>query len=102
MGVAAMPAAGRANPSGHVESVAAFAERLAGAMRPRLGLPCAIEARRPAEPSPGIPSIEPERRFNTGPLPGLADRRREDDRFDRLADAARGQFDPSVAQTIAA
>jgi nucleoside-diphosphate-sugar epimerase len=102
MGVAAMPASGRSNPSGHVETVAAFAERLARAMRPRLGLPCRIEESRPAKSSPAGSTSEPERRFNTEKLPGLDDRRLEDDRFDRLADAARGRFDPSIAQTIAA
>lgn len=79
------PASGRSNPSGHVETVAAFAERLARAMRPRLRLPCLIEAGLPPKPS-----AEPRRRFNTEPLPGLFDRRRDEARFDRLAHEARG------------
>jgi nucleoside-diphosphate-sugar epimerase len=34
---------GRLNPSGYVETQAAFAERFAAAMRPRLGMVCALE-----------------------------------------------------------
>ena len=97
MGTAGAPASGRSNPSGHVESVADFAERLARAMRPRLGLPCAIEK----HPSPG-PDSEPQRRFNTEPLRGLADRGRADARFDRLAHAACRQFASTIAETRAA
>lgn len=97
MGVGAAPASGRSNPSGHVESVADFAERLARGLRPRLGLSCAVEAMRPPKPS-----SEPQRRFNTEPLPGLFDRRLEDARFDRLAHAARGLAGEVIAQTKAA
>jgi UDP-glucose 4-epimerase len=79
------PPSGRSNPSGHVETVAQFAERLARAMRPRLRLPCPIEASQPPKPS-----AEPRRRFNTEPLPGLFDRRLDEARFDRLAHTARG------------
>ena len=87
MGRGEPPASGRSNPSGHVETVADFAERVARAMRPRLRLQCPIEARRPP-----VPSAEPRRRFNTEPLPGLFDRRLEDARFDRLAHAARSRL----------
>jgi nucleoside-diphosphate-sugar epimerase len=34
---------GKLNPSGYVESQGAFAERFAAAMRPRLGMACAVE-----------------------------------------------------------
>ncbi len=84
MGLGDLPPSGRSNPSGHVETVAEFAERLARAMRPRLRLPCPIEASRPPKPS-----TEPRRRFNTEPLVGLFDRRLEEARYDRLAHAAR-------------
>jgi len=97
MGTAAAPSSGRSNPSGHVETVAAFAERLATGLRPRLGLPCAFEARLPPKPS-----SEPQRRFNTEPLQGLLDRGLEDERFDRLARTAQGLFGATIAQTIAA
>lgn len=46
----------RLSPSGFVEPVGAFAARLAGAMRPRLGLACAVEA------AP-LPSDEPGTRI---------------------------------------
>lgn len=97
MGTGAAAASGRSNPSGHVESVADFAERLAAGLRPRLGLPCPIEA----SPS-SKPSSEPRRRFNTEPLPGLFDRRLADARFDRLAHAARGRYGSIIAETKAA
>ena len=65
----APPAAeGRSNPSGHVETVLAFAERVAEAMRPRLGLACRIDAAVAT-----APDGEPLRRFNTQPLVGVAD-----------------------------
>jgi len=41
----------RLAPSGYVESVAAFAERVAQALRPRLGLPCAFGVTLQPEPS---------------------------------------------------
>ncbi len=97
MGRGVAPASGRSNPSGHVETVAAFAERLARGMRPRLGLPCSIEAS-----SPPKRSVEPQRRFNTEPLAGLFDRGLEEARFDRLAHAARSLVADAVAQTKAA
>ncbi len=76
-----MPAAeGRANPSGHVESCAAFADRLAREMRPRLGRACHFTmADRPGADG------EPRCRFNTEPLPALFDRARRGRSWDRLA-----------------
>ncbi len=73
-------AAGRANPSGHVLSCAAFAERLAGEMRPRLGTACRF-----AVTSQATADGEPASRFNTEPLPALFDRVAQARSWDRLA-----------------
>ena len=76
-----MPAAGgRANPSGHVESCAAFADRLAREMRPRLGKACRF-----AVADPPWTDGEPRCRFNTEPLPQLFDRTLHGRSWDRLA-----------------
>jgi nucleoside-diphosphate-sugar epimerase len=80
LGRQAAPTNGTSNPSGHVETVRAFTERLAGELRPRLGLACLVQASDPPKPS-----REPWRRFNTEPLPGLFDVERRDWRFDQLA-----------------
>ena len=52
-------ATGKINPSGYVESQGAFAKRLSGEMRTRLGLPCELELREQSD----FP--EPRTRFNT-------------------------------------
>jgi UDP-glucose 4-epimerase len=45
----------RLNPSGYAESQGAFTLRLAAEMRPRLGLPCAVELKRQTEfPEPRV------------------------------------------------
>ncbi len=51
----------RTNPSGYVESQGAFTLRLAQEMRPRLGLPCAVELKKQVD----FP--EPRVRVNTDP-----------------------------------
>lgn len=79
--------ADRANPSGHVLSVAAFAETLAEAMRERLGKACRIT--RNAKP---LPNREPRRRFNTEPMAALQDAAACRASLDRLADWARVTF----------
>ncbi len=81
------PADGRSNPSGHVETVAAFAERIAQALRPRLGLACPIEAAQPPKPS-----AEPRRRCNTEPLPGLFDAVARARQLDQLAHGCTAQL----------
>ncbi|MEZ5862692.1 MAG: NAD-dependent epimerase/dehydratase family protein [Geminicoccaceae bacterium] len=73
-------AGGRANPSGHVLSCAAFAERLAREMRPRLGTACRF-----AMASQPVADGEPHSRFNTEPLPALFDRAAQARSWDRLA-----------------
>jgi UDP-glucose 4-epimerase len=57
----AIPESGfvRLNPSGYAESQGAFTQRLAAEMRPRLGIPCAVELKRQT----GFP--EPQVRINT-------------------------------------
>lgn len=80
MGTGAAPADGRSSPSGYVETVAAFADRLARELGPRLGLTCTIRTSDPPKPSP-----EPRRRFNTEPLAGLCDAAAQRARFDQLA-----------------
>jgi nucleoside-diphosphate-sugar epimerase len=80
LGRQAVPAGGKSNPSGYVETVQAFAERLAGELRPRLGIACLVQASNPPKPS-----REPRRRFNTEPLPGLFDAAKRAARFDQLA-----------------
>jgi nucleoside-diphosphate-sugar epimerase len=80
MGIGAAPSDGRSNPSGYVETVAAFAERLARELGPRLGLACPLRASDPPKPS-----HEPRRRFNTEPLDGLCDPAAQRARFDQLA-----------------
>lgn len=80
------PPGGCANPSGHVESCAAFATRLAEEMRPRLGLACRFVA--------GVPpttDTEPRCRCNTEPLPALFDRTARARSWDRLAAHYRGR-----------
>jgi hypothetical protein len=44
-GLTAAPGLVRLNPSGYVESQGAFTLRVAGEMRPRLGLPCPVDLR---------------------------------------------------------
>jgi nucleoside-diphosphate-sugar epimerase len=56
----------RLNPSGYVESQGAFTLRVATEMRPRLGLPCAVELREQVD----FP--EPRVRINTDLLDGRA------------------------------
>lgn len=73
-------AAGRANPSGHVLSCAAFAERLSAEMRPRLGTACRF-----AVTGQAAADGEPASRFNTEPLPALFDRAAQARSWDRLA-----------------
>jgi nucleoside-diphosphate-sugar epimerase len=73
-------AGGRANPSGHVLSCAAFAERLAQEMRPRLGAACRF-----ALADQPVADGEPRCRFNTEPLPALFDRAAQARSWDRLA-----------------
>jgi nucleoside-diphosphate-sugar epimerase len=54
---AEVPASGfvRTNPSGYAESQGAFTLRLAAEMRPRLGLPCAVELKQQTEfPEPRV------------------------------------------------
>lgn len=79
------PAGGRSSPSGHIETIVAFAERLARELRPRLGLACQIE-RSGVEKT----SLEPRRRFNTEPLPGLFDTAKRARLFDQLAHGCAG------------
>jgi UDP-glucose 4-epimerase len=55
------PSFARLNPSGYVESQGAFAERTAGALRPRLGLECGVRLARQTD----FP--EPIMRVNTDP-----------------------------------
>jgi nucleoside-diphosphate-sugar epimerase len=59
-----VPTAGfaRINPSGYAESQGAFTLRLAQEMRPRLGLPCAVELKKQVDFS------EPRVRINTDPV----------------------------------
>lgn len=76
-------AGGRANPSGHVESCAAFAERLAREMRPRLGAACHVALG--DHPAGEAADGEPHCRFNTEPLPALFDRAAQERSWDRLA-----------------
>jgi UDP-glucose 4-epimerase len=83
------PGGGRSSPSGHVETVEAFAGRVARELRPRLGLACVIEACRPPQPS-----LEPRRRFNTEPLAGLFDPAARARLFDQLAQACAGDATP--------
>jgi nucleoside-diphosphate-sugar epimerase len=67
------------NPSGYVESQGAFAQRVAGEMRGRLGLPCALEiARQTAFPEPRV-------RINTDQLDLAQLGWRENDAWDALA-----------------
>ena len=80
MGSAAAPADGRSSPSGYVETVAAFADRLARELGPRLRVSCTIRSSDPPKPS-----LEPRRRFNTQPLDGLCDPAAQQARFDQLA-----------------
>lgn len=74
------PEDGRSRPSGHVETVRTFAERLAAGMRPRLGLACRLEEAPAFGPDP-----EPRRRHNTEPLAGLDDPAGTAARWDALA-----------------
>jgi nucleoside-diphosphate-sugar epimerase len=79
---AALPeAAGftRLAPSGYVETQGAFTLRVAEAMRPRLGLPCAVELREQAD----FP--EPRVRINTDPLDARALGWSEAQAWDELA-----------------
>lgn len=49
------PGFSRNNPSGYAESQGAFSQRVAEAMRPRLGLPCDLELKRQADfPEPRV------------------------------------------------
>ncbi len=56
----------RRNPSCFAETLIAFVERLALALRPRLDRPCRYRVARPPQPSD-----EPRMRINTDPLPDL-------------------------------
>ncbi len=80
LGRVAAPPGGRSNPSGHVETIERFAERVARELRPRLGLACRIEATQPPKASP-----EPRRRFNTEPLATLFDAEARARHFDQVA-----------------
>jgi nucleoside-diphosphate-sugar epimerase len=95
MGASRPVVAGRSNPSGYVETVAGFARRLARELGPRLGIDCPIRASEPPKPS-----LEPQRRFNTEPLPGLCDPARQRACFDRLAACHAG--DTSLLESRAA
>lgn len=88
------PAGGRSNPSGHIETILAFTERIARALRPRLGLACAIDASGPPKPS-----LEPRRRFNTEPLSGLFDAAAQASHLDHLAAACASR---TIAQHVRA
>lgn len=69
----------RLNPSGYVETQMRFAERLAEAMRPRLGLACALEAAVQTEfPEPLI-------RINTEPAAFYVEGWDEDQAWDAVA-----------------
>lgn len=65
-GLGADPGFTRLNPSGYVESQGAFTLRLAGEMRTRLGLPCAVELKTQVD----FP--EPRVRINTDALDARA------------------------------
>lgn len=92
LGLVTAPRGDRANPSGHVMTVAAFAEFLAAAMRQRLGNPCQVVR----NPRP-LPKREPRRRCNTEPLAGLADDAAWEASLDRLAEWARVTTDTRAA-----
>jgi hypothetical protein len=73
------PGFSRFNPSGYAESQGAFTVRLAEAMRPRLGKPCAVELKRQSE----FP--EPMVRINTDILRPEACGFDEDKAWDAMA-----------------
>ena len=79
------PAGGRSSPSGHIETIMAFAERIARELRPRLGIACKVEMSGEQKASQ-----EPRRRFNTEPLPGLFDTGNRARLFDQLAHGCAG------------
>jgi len=83
LGLVTAPRGDRANPSGHVLTVEAFAELLAEAMRERLGSACRIVR----NPRP-LPKREPRCRYNTEPMAALADDAAWQASLDRLADWA--------------
>ena len=76
-----IPATGlrQVNPSGYAESQGAFTLRLAQEMRPRLGLPCAVELRKQVD----FP--EPRVRINTDPADVNVSDWNESDAWDELA-----------------
>jgi nucleoside-diphosphate-sugar epimerase len=76
-------APGKLNPSGYVEAQGAFAERFAAAMRPRLGLPCALDLARQTEFS------EPVMRVNTDSASLYVPHWNESEAWDRAAEAYR-------------
>jgi nucleoside-diphosphate-sugar epimerase len=77
----------RLGPSGYVESQGAFAERFARELRPRLGLPCALELALQTEFS------EPRMRTNTD-LPDHAARKWEEaSAWDEVARYYRSRFE---------
>lgn len=89
---ASAPRGDRANPSGHVRSVEAFAEMLAQGLRQRLGLACRLTR----NPKP-LPKREPQRRFNTEPMPGLGEESLGEASLDRLAEWARTMVEARAA-----
>ncbi len=83
----ARPGIRRLNPSCFAEPLAAFAERFAAAMRPRLGVPCRFRRCRRPEPAG-----EPRVRINTDPLPALVPGWDFAASWDRLAHWYRGSL----------
>lgn len=78
-GLPGTPGSSSAHPSGYAESQGAFTSRVAAEMRPRLGLPCAVElARQEAFPEPRV-------RINTDVLDAAALGWSEDRAWDDFA-----------------
>ena len=80
------PGLEKINPSGYVESQGAFAQRLAAAMSPRLGIPCPLELREQEEFG------EPRVRINTDVLDADDLGWNESNAWDELGEYYRATF----------
>ncbi|HVV60951.1 MAG TPA: NAD(P)-dependent oxidoreductase [Pseudolabrys sp.] len=79
-GIPARKGVCRINPSGYVESQGEFALRFAAAMKPRLGVACAVDLLEQTD------FAEPMVRRNTDPVDGAALGWRESNAWDAIAD----------------